>query len=74
MALQQLTGVTFSSSYGPTFYRSVGLGDMAFIYAVSYGIDRSIDHVLIVSTGDQQCHLCRDSYHGDDLPRLFRTS
>lgn len=35
MVLQQLTGVTFSSSYGPTFYRSVGLADMAFIYAVS---------------------------------------
>ncbi|RSL88112.1 hypothetical protein CDV31_016123 [Fusarium ambrosium] len=34
MAFQQLTGVTFSSSYGPTFYRSVGLSDMAFIYAV----------------------------------------
>jgi len=33
MALQQLTGVTFSSSYGPTFYRQVGLGDMAFAYA-----------------------------------------
>lgn len=35
MALQQLTGVTFSSSYGPTFYRSVGLADLAFVYAVS---------------------------------------
>lgn len=35
MSLQQLTGVTFSSSYGPTFYRSVGLADMAFVYAVS---------------------------------------
>ncbi|KAF4470247.1 sugar transporter [Fusarium albosuccineum] len=34
MTFQQLTGVTFSSSYGPTFYRSVGLTDMAFIYAV----------------------------------------
>ncbi|RMJ15209.1 hypothetical protein CDV36_005138 [Fusarium kuroshium] len=34
MTFQQLTGVTFSSSYGPTFYRSVGLSDMAFIYAV----------------------------------------
>ncbi|KAI8180839.1 Major facilitator-type transporter ecdD [Colletotrichum sp. SAR 10_75] len=34
MALQQLTGVTFSSSYGPTFYRSVGLADKAFVYAV----------------------------------------
>ncbi|KAK2603406.1 hypothetical protein N8I77_009868 [Diaporthe amygdali] len=34
MVFQQLTGVTFSSSYGPTFYRSVGLADMAFIYAV----------------------------------------
>ena len=34
MSFQQLTGVTFSSSYGPTFYRSVGLVDMAFIYAV----------------------------------------
>ncbi|CAG8286246.1 unnamed protein product [Penicillium salamii] len=33
MALQQLTGVTFSSSYGPTFYKKVGLGDMAFTYA-----------------------------------------
>lgn len=33
MALQQLTGVTFSSSYGPTFYRQVGLGEMAFAYA-----------------------------------------
>ncbi len=33
MALQQLTGVTFSSSYGPTFYRQVGLGSMAFAYA-----------------------------------------
>ncbi|EEU38246.1 uncharacterized protein NECHADRAFT_77023 [Fusarium vanettenii 77-13-4] len=34
MTFQQLTGVTFSSSYGPTFYRSVGLSDMAFVYAV----------------------------------------
>lgn len=34
MALQQLTGVTFSSSYGPTFYKSVGLADKAFVYAV----------------------------------------
>lgn len=34
MSFQQLTGVTFSSSYGPTFYRSVGLADMAFVYAV----------------------------------------
>lgn len=34
MSLQQLTGVTFSSSYGPTFYKKVGLGDMAFTYAV----------------------------------------
>lgn len=33
MALQQLTGVTFSSSYGPTFYKQVGLGSMAFTYA-----------------------------------------
>ncbi|KAJ5368819.1 uncharacterized protein N7496_008579 [Penicillium cataractarum] len=33
MALQQLTGVTFSSSYGPTFYKKVGLGDKAFTYA-----------------------------------------
>lgn len=33
MALQQLTGVTFSSSYGPTFYKQVGLGAMAFSYA-----------------------------------------
>ncbi|RDL36237.1 Uncharacterized protein BP5553_06849 [Venustampulla echinocandica] len=33
MALQQLTGVTFSSSYGPTFYKQVGLGSMAFSYA-----------------------------------------
>lgn len=33
MALQQLTGVTFSSSYGPTFYKLVGLGSMAFAYA-----------------------------------------
>lgn len=33
MALQQLTGVTFSSSYGPTFYKQVGLGAMAFAYA-----------------------------------------
>lgn len=33
MALQQLTGVTFSSSYGPTFYKQVGLGSMAFAYA-----------------------------------------
>lgn len=35
MALQQLTGVTFSSSYGPTFYKQVGLAKMAFAYAVS---------------------------------------
>lgn len=35
MGLQQLTGVTFSSSYGPTFYKKVGLGDKAFTYAVS---------------------------------------
>ncbi|CAI4214322.1 unnamed protein product [Parascedosporium putredinis] len=34
MTFQQLTGVTFSSSYGPTFYRSVGLADKAFVYAV----------------------------------------
>ncbi|KAF5655595.1 sugar transporter [Fusarium sp. NRRL 25303] len=34
MSFQQLTGVTFSSSYGPTFYRSVGLADMAFVYAI----------------------------------------
>jgi MFS transporter, SP family, sugar:H+ symporter len=34
MALQQLTGVTFSSSYGTTFYKQVGLGSMAFTYAV----------------------------------------
>lgn len=34
MGFQQLTGVTFSSSYGPTFYRQVGLSDMAFVYAV----------------------------------------
>ncbi|KJR83459.1 sugar transporter [Sporothrix schenckii 1099-18] len=33
MSLQQLTGVTFSSSYGPTFYKSEGLGRMAFAYA-----------------------------------------
>ncbi|KAH8431731.1 uncharacterized protein LDX57_009386 [Aspergillus melleus] len=33
MALQQLTGVTFSSSYGPTFYKKVGLSDTAFKYA-----------------------------------------
>lgn len=33
MALQQLTGVTFSSSYGPTFYKQVGLGKQAFAYA-----------------------------------------
>lgn len=33
MALQQLTGVTFSSSYGPTFYKQVGLGSQAFAYA-----------------------------------------
>ncbi|KAI5477374.1 hypothetical protein MNV49_006440 [Pseudohyphozyma bogoriensis] len=33
MAGQQLTGVTFSSSYGPTFYKQVGLGSMAFAYA-----------------------------------------
>ncbi|KAH8890198.1 general substrate transporter [Thozetella sp. PMI_491] len=39
MALQQLTGVTFSSSYGPTFYTSVGLGSMAFSYAaISNGV------------------------------------
>ena len=37
MALQQLTGVTFSSSYGPTFYKQVDLGENAFIYAVSVG-------------------------------------
>lgn len=35
MGLQQLTGVTFSSSYGPTFYKKVGLGDKAFTYAVN---------------------------------------
>jgi hypothetical protein len=34
MSLQQLTGVTFSSSYGTTFYKQVGLGDKAFAYAV----------------------------------------
>ncbi|KAH8174172.1 sugar transporter domain-containing protein [Sarocladium implicatum] len=34
LIFQQLTGVTFSSSYGPTFYRSVGLSDKAFVYAV----------------------------------------
>jgi len=34
MGFQQLTGVTFSSSYGPTFYRQVGFGNMAFVYAV----------------------------------------
>ncbi|KAI1871338.1 uncharacterized protein JN550_004783 [Neoarthrinium moseri] len=34
MSFQQLTGVTFSSSYGPTFYKSVGLGANAFVYAV----------------------------------------
>lgn len=33
MSLQQLTGVTFSSSYGPTFYKAVGLGEKAFAYA-----------------------------------------
>ncbi|KAJ4299246.1 hypothetical protein N0V90_004490 [Kalmusia sp. IMI 367209] len=33
MALQQLTGVTFSSTYGPTFYKQEGLGNMAFTYA-----------------------------------------
>lgn len=49
MTFQQLTGVTFSSSYGPTFYRSVGLGDMAFIYAVSLGIDDSTDRMLMGS-------------------------
>ncbi|KAL4914442.1 major facilitator superfamily domain-containing protein [Aspergillus aurantiobrunneus] len=31
--LEILTGVTFSSSYGPTFYKQVGLGDKAFAYA-----------------------------------------
>lgn len=36
MTLQQLTGVTFSSSYGPTFYKQVGLGKMAFAYAVRF--------------------------------------
>lgn len=36
MSLQQLTGVTFSSSYGPTFYKTVGLSNMAFAYAVSF--------------------------------------
>lgn len=39
MAFQQLTGVTFSSAYGPTFYKSVGLGNMAFAYsAISNGV------------------------------------
>lgn len=33
MSLQQLTGVTFSSSYGPTFYKQVGLGSQAFAFA-----------------------------------------
>lgn len=33
MSFQQLTGVTFSSTYGPTFYRQIGLGANAFIYA-----------------------------------------
>lgn len=35
MAFQQLTGVTFSSSYGPTFYQQQGLGSKSFLYAVS---------------------------------------
>ena len=39
MTLQQLTGVTFSSSYGPTFYKAQGLGSMAFAYAaISNGV------------------------------------
>ncbi|KAK9417696.1 hypothetical protein SUNI508_01453 [Seiridium unicorne] len=35
MSFHQLTGFTFSSSYGPTFYKSVGLGANAYIYALS---------------------------------------
>ncbi|KAI1266295.1 general substrate transporter [Xylariaceae sp. FL1019] len=35
MIFQQLTGVTFSSSYGPTFYKQVGLGHNAYVYAVA---------------------------------------
>jgi hypothetical protein len=45
MSLQQLTGVTFSSSYGPTFYKQVGLGDMAFAYAVSYMFLKHYDRI-----------------------------
>ncbi|KAK6075995.1 sugar transporter [Seiridium cupressi] len=35
MLFQQLTGITFSSSYGPTFYKSVGLGANAYTHALS---------------------------------------
>lgn len=46
MTFQQLTGVTFSSSYGPTFYKSVGLADMAFIYAVSVHLGKPLEFLL----------------------------
>lgn len=36
MALQQLTGVTFSSSYGPTYFQRVGLGSQAFMIQVRF--------------------------------------
>lgn len=58
MTLQQLTGVIFSSTYGPTFYKSVGLGNMAFAYSVSLSaLCRSLPRNISAhkyTTGSQQ--------------------
>lgn len=62
MALQQLTGVTFSSSYGTTFYKQVGLGSMAFTYAVCLSLS-IFDQGADMDVGRQQWCLCRNSSH-----------
>jgi hypothetical protein len=35
LALHMGTGQSFSSAYGPTFYKTVGLSSKAFLYTVS---------------------------------------
>ncbi|CAI7595769.1 unnamed protein product [Penicillium glandicola] len=70
MALQQLTGVTFSSSYGPTFYKKVGLGDKAFTYAaVNNGVSvvtAVIGMILLDSFGKRDL-----TFHGCWVQTVF---
>lgn len=71
MSLQQLTGVTFSSSYGPTFYKQVGLGDMAFAYAVSICFSNTMTESNS-QTGYQQRRLRCHCTHRDVHVRCLR--